>query len=154
MYEFLDYQVKDVMTASPVTVRPDTPLREVEDIFEKHDFNGVPVLDDAGALVGFLTKLDLLRAFRFTEEHMFPPYDEIMGRRAEKVMSRDLETVRPRTPLTRVLEKLCDSGVKSFPVLDADDRLAGVVSREDVLRGLRAAAAGERPRGAGAPERP
>jgi predicted transcriptional regulator len=44
-----------------------------------------------------------------------------------------------------VLEKLVASGNKSFPVLDGDE-LVGIVSREDVLRGLRTAAPG-RPRG-------
>jgi CBS domain-containing protein len=144
MYDFLDYRVEDVMTRNPVSIRAETPLSEVEAIFEKHDFNALPVVDAAGGLVGLLTKLDLLRAFRFTDDKMFPPYDEIMRRPASSVMTRDLATVRPRTPLTRVLEKLLDTGNKSFPVVD-EGRLVGMVAREDVLEGLRRAVAGERP---------
>ncbi len=139
MFEFLNYIVEDVMTRNPVTVRPDTTLREAEAIFEKSDFNGLPVVEESGELIGLMTKLDILRAFRFDSDHMFPPYPQIMKGTVERVMTRDVLTVWPRTPLARVLEKLADSGVKSFPVLDGDE-LVGIVSREDVLRGLRRAA--------------
>jgi CBS-domain-containing membrane protein len=59
-------------------------------------------------------------------------------------MSRDLRTVTPRAPLTRVLQKMLDTRDKSLPVLD-DGRLVGVVTRRDVLSALRRGVAGERP---------
>jgi CBS domain-containing protein len=97
-----------------------------------------------GELLGWLTKLDLLRAFRFSEDHVFPPYAEIMKQPVSGVMSRDLRTVTPRAPLTRVLQKMLDSRDKSFPVVD-EGRLVGVIAREDVLQALRRGVAGERP---------
>ena len=144
MYDFLDYRAEDVMTREPITVAPETTLAEAERIFEKHDFNGLPVAGSRGELQGWLTKLDVLRAFRFTEEHVFPPYAEIMKQPVSSVMSRDLRTVTPRAPLTRVLQKMLDARDKSFPVVDGD-RLVGVVAREDVLQALRRSVAGERP---------
>ena len=144
MYEFLDYQTHDVMTTETVTIAPDATLAEAEALFEKHEFNGMPVLDAEGHVVGMLTQLDLLRAFAFTDESLFPPYTDIMQQPVSRVMTRDLQTVNPRTPLSRVLQKMLDARSKSFPVL-AGDRLVGVVSREDVRRGLRRAASGERP---------
>jgi CBS domain-containing protein len=144
MYEFLDYVVEDVMSVDVVTLRPSSSLAEAEALFEKNRFNAMPVLEEDGTLAGFLTQLDLLRAFQFTDDHMFPPYAEIMKRAVGEVMSRDVLTVTPRAPLTRILDKLLDSRHKSFPVLDGL-QLVGVVAREDVRRGLRRAAAGERP---------
>ena len=159
MYEFLEYRVEDVMTRKPVTIAPGATLAEAQRIFRKRDFNGLPVLGPGGALVGFLTKLDVLRAFRFTEEHVFPPYAELMKQPVSGVMSRDVLTVTPRAPLTRVLQKMLDSRSRSFPVVDGD-RLVGVVAREDLLGALRRGVAGERPwaqratgRGAGAAKR-
>jgi CBS domain-containing protein len=143
MYEFLDYRAADVMTPSPINVGPRTSLAHAEALFERHDFNGLPVLDEEGALVGFLTKLDLLKAFRFTDESLFPPYTEIMEQPVETVMSRELLTVTPRTPLTKVLQKMIEARVKSFPVVDGDG-LVGIVAREDILQGLRRAIAGEK----------
>ncbi len=145
MYEFLDYRVCDAMTGSPVTVSPETSLADTEALLEKHDFNALPVVGPGGELLGVVTKLDLLRAFRFDEKHMFPPYDEIMARPVRTVMATEVSTVTPRTPLTRVLETLVRTRNKSLPVVD-DDALVGVIAREDVLQALRRAVAGERPK--------
>jgi len=145
MYEFLQYRVEDVMTRDVVTTTKGARLAEVEQIFHEHDFNSLPVVDAVGQLVGVMTKVDLLKAFRFNDEHMFPPYAQIMRGMVESVMTRDPQTVTPRAPLTRVLEKLVESGNKSFPVVDADGLLVGIVSRENLLAALRRAAAEKPP---------
>lgn len=136
MRDFLRVLVEDVMSHPPVTISPETPLRDVEDVFEKHDFNSLPVVDRSGALIGLVTKLDLLGAFRFDDESLWPAYEEIMQHPAKSVMCAEVLTVTPRAPLTRILEKLVATGVKSFPVVDGD-ALVGIVAREDVLAALR-----------------
>lgn len=144
MYEFLDYVAGDVMSRKPVTVTGATTLAEVERLFDEHGFNGMPVVESNGFIAGWVTKLDVLRAFRFDGGGMFPAYTEIMQRPVSDIMGRDIETVSLRTPLTRVLEKLVATGNKSFPVAD-DGRVIGIVSREDVLGALQRAASGEKP---------
>lgn len=143
MYEFLDWQVRDVMS-KPVTTSPGATLAEVEGVLEHHGFDGVPVVDDEGHLLGLATSLDLLAAFGFSEDSTLPAYVEIMQRPISRVMSKDVRTVCPRTPLTRVLEKVVDTRTRSFPVVD-DDRVVGVVSRADVMSALRRAGLGEVP---------
>jgi CBS domain-containing protein len=133
------------MTCRPVTITGDTSLAEVERIFEAHDFNCLPVCED-GALVGIVTKLDLLKAFAFTPDIMAPHYEEIIDRPAASVMTSHPITTDPEMHLTRVLELMVETRFKSFPVVTGT-RLLGIVAREDVLRALRHAAAGERPRG-------
>jgi CBS domain-containing protein len=143
VYEFLDYLVSDVMS-KPTTVAPGATLAEVERTLEQSGFNGLPVVE-GGALVGFVTSLDLLSAFRFTPDAMLPPYAEIMRRPVSSVMVREPEVVQPRTPLSRALEKMVKTRNKSFPVVDPHgDQLVGVVAREDIMRGLRRADAGEK----------
>ena len=144
MYEFLEYCVEDAMTTDVVTTTPDEPLANVARIFDQNSFNGLPVMGPSGELLGLVTKLDLIRAFRFSADHMFPPYAEIMKRPVASVMTRDLRTVTPLTHLTRALETLVSARIKSLPVVDGND-LVGIVSREDVAGALRRAAAGERP---------
>jgi len=145
MYEFLDYQVADAMTYRPVTVGAGTPLTEVEALFERHDFNSLPVVSRDGILVGVVTKLDFLKAFAFTSHEMVPHYDEIMSRPAESVMTRDPVTVRPDMTLTRLLQLMVDTRYRSFPVA-IGALLIGIVARQDVVRPLRRAAAGEGPK--------
>jgi len=141
MYEFTYYQARDVMSVEICTVRLDTSLKEIESIFEEHDFNGLPVVDGNGRLVGMVTKLDLLKAFDFSDKLKVPAYARIMNDSCERVMSRDVKAVRPETPLTRVLHDMIETRHKSFPVT-LNDELQGIIAREDIIRALGLAAAG------------
>jgi CBS domain-containing protein len=144
MYEFLSWRVDDVMTSDVVAIGPDTTVGEAEDLFAARDFDALPVLDASGALAGIVSKLDMLRAYHFTPESIVPPYAEIRRRPVRTVMTLQPLGVERGQPLTRVLETLLATRVKSLPVLE-EGRLVGIVAREDVLRALRAAAGGERP---------
>lgn len=147
MHEFLQYRVRHVMTTTLKTIEPSASLAQAEALFDQHDFNALPVVEPAGRLVGILTKLDLLAAFAFTPASIIPQYEDVMRSQVAEKMTRELVTVGPDLPLTRVLQELVETRNKSLPVLDGT-RLVGVVAREDVLRALRRAAAGERPQGA------
>jgi len=142
MYEFLDWTVQDVMS-KPITIGPEATLSDVEALLEKHRFNALPVVDRAERLIGIVTSLDLLRAFDFSEDVILPPYAEVMQRPVSQILTRDVQTVCPNTPLSRVLQKIVDTRNKSFPVLEGD-RVIGIVAREDVMLGLRRAAEGKK----------
>jgi CBS domain-containing protein len=144
VYEFLEWRVKHVMTARPITIAPNTSLAEAQALFERHDFDALPVLDAEGRLVGMLSKLDLCQAFAFGIASKVPHYDDIVARPISSVMSRSPVSVPPELPLTRALQKMIEMRFKSLPVV-GDGRLVGIVAREDVLRAVRRAAAGERP---------
>jgi CBS domain-containing protein len=144
MYEFLAWRVGDAMTRDPVTVRPETTIADVEELFDARDFDALPVLAGDGGLAGIVSKLDVLQAYHFTPETIVPPYEEIRRRPVRTVMSSQPLTVGPELPLTRALETLVATRVKSLPVVEGG-RLVGIVAREDVLRALRRAAAGEGP---------
>ena len=143
MYEFLDYQVQDVMS-DPVVVAAEATLAEVEELLERRSFNAVPVVDGADHLVGWASSLDLLKAFDFPEDVILPSFEDVMMGPISGVMQRDVLTVCPRTPLSRVVAKLVAARVRSFPVVD-DDRVVGIVARQDVMRGLRRGTGGHRP---------
>ena len=136
MYRFLEYRVSDYMTSAVVTALPDTPIHELERRFVLHDFNGFPVVQADGVLLGVVTKFDVLKAFIFTPNTVVPQYEELSRRTAAEIMTRDVITFAPDAPLTRVLQILVDARVKSFPVLDSG-RLVGIIAREDVVRALR-----------------
>ena len=132
------------MTTEVVTITEQTSLKEVGRIFEENDFNGLPVLNSEGRLIGMVTKLDFLKAFVFTDKVKVPPYDTIMCRTAAKVMTTDLRFADPEMPLTRVINRMVETKYKSLPVLD-NEKLVGMVAREDILSALRRAAQGQLP---------
>jgi CBS domain-containing protein len=79
MYGFIECTVRQFMTRSVMTVKRQTTMRELEALFEKHDFNAFPVVED-GKLLGIISKFDFLRAFAFTTSQVVPHYNELMSR--------------------------------------------------------------------------
>ena len=139
MYEFLEYRVSDFMSRNGIVVSPNTPLEDAERLFERHDFNLLPVVEGQ-RLVGVLTKLDFLKAFSFGPGRLVPHYREILEQKVGAFMMRNPMTVSADMPLTKVLEKIVATRYRSFPVVEGDV-LVGVISREDVVAALRRAAA-------------
>lgn len=126
------------MTPNPVTISPRATLAEAQAKLEELGVNGLPVVDDSGAFVGILTTMDIMRAFTGTTSSIIPPYNEIMRRTVESAMTRKPITIAPDVPLSRVLGFLVQRGIRCLPVCEEKSgKLVGIVSREDVLRGLR-----------------
>ena len=127
------------MTRDVKTVTRHLSVREVNDMLERDDFNSYPV-EENSKVVGIITKFDLLNCFAFTPNQMLPRYADLMNRTVADVMTSDFTHVRPDTKLTRVLQLMVQHRIRSIPVVDADERLAGIISREDVLKALAATA--------------
>ena len=138
MYRFLECTVSQYMTRSVETVTRRITLRELEALFEQHDFNAFPVMEER-KMVGIITKFDFLRAFIFTTGQMVPRYDDLMKHLVEEVMTEAVVHVEPTAPLTRVLQLMVNLKARSFPVVDGNQQLVGIISREDVMRALREA---------------
>lgn len=135
MYKFLEETVATYMTRAVKTVTRELKVSELGSLFERDDFNTYPVEEDAEA-IGIVTKFDLLKCFAFTPSQMVPRYGELMNRTVGDVMTSEFIYVRPDTKLTRVLQLMVEHRIRSIPVIDNDQRLAGIIAREDILRAL------------------
>ena len=138
MYRFLECTAGQYMTRSVITVTRQLTMRELEQLFEKHDFNSFPVVEE-GNMLGIVTKLDFLRTFAFTTGQMLPHYDGLMRRPVIEAMTEAVVHVEPAAPLTRVLQLMVNLKARSFPVVGAQGQLLGIISREDVMRALKEA---------------
>ena len=136
MDSFIEQVVADHMTREVKTVTRGLQLRELGDLFEREDFNTYPV-EENGQVVGVVSKFDHLACFVFTPAHMMPHYDDLMKRTVADIMTSDFIYVGTDTRLTRILQLMVDHRIRSMPVIDGDQRLAGIISREDVMRALR-----------------
>jgi CBS-domain-containing membrane protein len=85
--------VRRIMTPAPETVGPETDVRTLKTIFESHDFNAFPVVDDERALLGVVTKLDFLRMFRPDQRRWIPDVRALWAEHARDIMSRRVVTV-------------------------------------------------------------
>lgn len=117
--------VRDLMTASPITVRPGEPLRAAADLLAAHGVTALPVVDERGRVVGVLSEADLLG----------PGPGDLAGTVGE-AMSSVVVLVHPETDVATLRRVLVDRLVKSLPVVDAADQVVGVVSRSDVVRAM------------------
>ncbi|HEX6472162.1 MAG TPA: CBS domain-containing protein [Streptosporangiaceae bacterium] len=134
--------VRDVMTTDVVTVRADTPFKEIARVLATSRISGVPVVNADGTVVGVVSEADLLPKEEFkTLTDEYPR----LGRRAAKaarakaggdtaaeLMSTPAVTIAPDAPVAEAARMLAERGIKRLPVV-AGGRLVGIVTRADVL---------------------
>src|SRR5476651_1361059 len=135
LYTFLEQIADDHMTRDAKMVSRDVTLRELEELFEKDDFNAYPV-EESSQVVGLVSKFDFLACFVFSPANMVPRYDDLMNQTVANVMTPDFIYIREDTKLTRVLQLMVDHRIRSMPVIEGDQRLVGIISRDDVMRAL------------------
>ena len=135
MYKFLEQTAAESMTADVQTVSRSLTLRELEDLFERDDFNAYPVEEDQ-QIVGLVSKFDFLASFVFTPARVTPRYEDLMKRTVGDIMTPDFIYVRGETRLTRVLQLMVEHRIRSMPVIEGDQHLVGMIAREDVMRTL------------------
>jgi CBS domain-containing protein len=136
--------VKDVMTTNVVWVERDTPFAAIAAAFHQFRVSAFPVLDEAGQVIGVVSESDLLSklALRCGEEPMPGMVHGILHQRemqkaravtADELMTSPAATISPDDTLEQAARLMYVRKVKRLPVVDADNRLAGIVSRADLL---------------------
>ena len=142
MHRFLEATAGEYMTRTVKTVTREVTMRELEKMFEQDGFNTFPVREN-GEVIGLVTKFDFLNCFAFTPNRMVPSYQDLMSRTVADTMTPEFIYVDPVTKLTRVLQLMVSHRIKSIPVLDAEQHLSGIISREDIMRALADCASGQ-----------
>ena len=142
---------KDIMTTDIVSVSPDTEiLKAARLLLEKH-FNGLPVLDEKGNLVGIICQSDLIAQQKsipiptlFTVLDGFIPLKSTKKIESEirkiaaitvaDAMTRKPVTVRTDTSLEAVASLMVDKNLHTLPVMDEENNLVGILGKEDILK--------------------
>ncbi len=143
------------MERDVVTVHPDTDVESLLRLMRKHELPGVPVTDESGHLLGIVTESDLVLRDEDADLHL-PHHIDLWGgviflepikhyeerlRRAfaatvADMMTPDPVTVAPEGSLQDAARLIAERKHNRLPVVDADGKLAGVVTRLDVLEAL------------------
>jgi len=110
------------MIAEPVTLRPDAPVATALELMARYHISGVPVVDEAGVLVGILTNRDL--RFEGDTGHLV----------SELMTARDLVTAPVGTTLEQAREILHRHKIEKLPVVDEDGRLRGLITVKDIQK--------------------
>jgi CBS domain-containing protein len=146
--------VRDVMDPEPVSVLPDTPVKEVVQALREHELSGLPVVTAGGRCIGIITESDLVMAGNEGDLHV-PHSIQLFGgivfleslhkfedrlqralaAKAEEMMSTALVTIEPGASLQHAGRVMSRSRHNRLPVIE-HGRLVGMVTRADVLDGL------------------
>jgi CBS domain-containing protein len=136
--------VRDVMTTDVVSVAEQAPFKDVAGLLAFHRIAALPVVDDAGHVVGMVSETDLLLKQElphavdggslFEGSHRRAERIRAGGRCAGGVMTCPAVTVAPDATVTQAARLMHDHRVKHLPVVDAGGELVGIVSRGDLLR--------------------
>jgi CBS domain-containing protein len=143
------------MHTEVVSVRPEDNVESLLRLMRKHQLPGVPVVDQAGRVVGIVTEADLVIRDESADLHL-PHHIDLWGgviylestkhyeerlRRAfastvSEMMTRDPLTVRPDDSVRHAAHLIAQRRHDRLPVVDDDGKLVGVVTRVDVLEAL------------------
>ena len=110
------------MIVEPVTLRADATLAEARAIMEHYHISGVPIIDEAGRLIGILTNRDI----RFAR-HEDQPVSEFMT-------SDHLVTASIGTTLAEAQEILHKHRIEKLPLVDENGFLKGLITYKDILK--------------------
>ena len=149
-------KARDIMTKDVVTVTPDTDITQAAKLLLDNHFNGLPVVDDKGRLIGIICQDDLivqqkrlplpslftffdglipLTSYRSLEKEV----DKIIASKVSQAMTPDPLTIGPDASLEDIATLMVNNNIHTLPVLEGG-RIVGIIGKEDVLRTLMPAA--------------
>lgn len=143
---------KDIMTTNVITVRMNTPVKELAEILWKNKISGAPVLDEEGTLVSVVTESDLidqrkklhiptmisildsvifLESSKKTEKEI----KKMAGNTVQDICARELISVSEDTGLEEIATIMSEKRLHTLPVV-RDSRLVGVIGKSDIIRSM------------------
>ncbi|NEP23416.1 CBS domain-containing protein [Moorena sp. SIO3I6] len=147
--------VAEVMTRDPIVVQPQTPIKEVIKIIAEQSISGLPVVNEAGKLVGVISEADLL----WQETGVEPPvyimfldsviylenparYDQelhkALGQTAGEVMTGHPMSIKPDKPLRKAAKLMQEKSIHHLPVTDEAEQVIGILTSGDIVRAMAA----------------
>jgi CBS domain-containing protein len=153
--------VEEVMNPHPVILQDSMPIKDAVHKMLDANVSGAPVVDDQGSLVGVLTEADVIwKGAGAPEDHyIIPPvfigfadafiylrdnkrFDEevhkILARTVSEAMSgKDkVISVTPTTAMSEAAHLMLHNDVNLLPVVESGNKVVGIVTRHDILRGI------------------
>jgi CBS domain-containing protein len=147
--------VADLMTRDPITVTPATPLSVAVKILVDRQVSGLPVVDEAGKLVGVISESDLMwreKGIDLPPHIMFldsviylqnpAKYDlelhKVLGQTVGEVMTAHAISITANATLPAAARIMHDKKIHRLPVIDADNRPIGIITQGDIVRAIAA----------------
>ena len=127
--------VKDLMTPDPICGRPDMAVTEIQALMSDNHIRHVPIVDEAGELVGLVTQRSLFGALRAEENDLsqFEVSYILAKIQAQHVMVEDVITIEPDTDVKEAGRIMLDKKIGCLSVVQ-EGHLVGMVTETDIIR--------------------
>lgn len=124
-------QASDVMSDRVLSVSAKASVREAAELLVNCQVSAMPVVDDAGIMIGVVSEADLMG----DAEDYVEATEGKRSRTVADVMTKDVVTASKETPLSQMASLMKARNIKRVPILD-NGMVVGIASRVDILRGL------------------
>lgn len=122
-------KVKDYMTTSLITFKPEQSVQEVVESLIKYKISGGPVVNDRQELIGIISEGDCLKQLSESRYYNMPlEHDNV-----EKRMVKDVETIDGNMDVFDAANKFLNSKRRRFPIVE-NGKLVGQISQKDILK--------------------
>jgi len=140
----------DVMTRDVITVKKETTIRELAELFARHRISSAPVADDNGNMIGIVTETDLIEQdkslhiptvislfdwviYLESDKKFEKELKKMTGQTVGDIFTPEAETVAPSTPISEVADIMSSRKIHAIPVVE-DHKVVGIVARIDLIR--------------------
>lgn len=120
-----ELKIEQVMTRNVITISPDRSMRDLKELLRVKRISGVPVVRE-GELVGMISIENVIRALETND------LEAMVGEK----MTTEVQFVRSDESVVSAVNLFARYGYGRFPVLDAQGKLVGILTKGDIVRGL------------------
>lgn len=128
------------MTPTPLTITSEMSVEEAYNLLRKHSFRHLPVVDEAGVLLGMVTDRDLRSACPSTilkGDELQEVRNRVSQTPVGDIMSRDFVTLEPVSTLDDALLRFKSRSIGAIPVVDSSRQVVGIFSLNDMMAAWR-----------------
>ncbi len=124
----------DIMTATVVTLEQEASVREAMGRMVAHGLKRLPVVDGEQQLVGWVSRVDILRTMERHHQPLVSGSAPAAGRTVAELMYREVPTVAAQSTIEEILQALEAGPYRRAVVVDNEKRVVGIITDGDVVR--------------------
>lgn len=130
---FTNVYAKDIMTRNVICVDPTTSIRQLSETFIENNISGAPVLED-GNMIGFVSQTDIVELdLHLQSDNSLESRMEETGGFVQDIMVPVELVARETNSLATILETMCRERIHRLIVVDADEKICGILTTMDVM---------------------
>jgi len=143
-------KARDIMTKDVITVRRETTITELANLFAKSRISSAPVVNEAGELIGMVSETDLVEQdkslhiptvvsifdwviYLESDKRFEKELRKMTGQTVGDIFTAQLFSVSPQSPVSEIADIMSREKVHAVPVVEAG-RVVGIVGRIDLIR--------------------